>query len=155
VAYPQAAISDGRGYDWNVPNVPLVGGRPVPKGAANDVSFLEKSITYLESRYCVDAGRVFVTGVSGGGRMASQLGCDASTVIAAIAPVAGLRRPTPCPARRAVPVVAFHGTADPVDPYAGHGQRYWTYSVPEAAYSLCGLGCHFPTEIQIHHARVV
>jgi poly(3-hydroxybutyrate) depolymerase len=46
--------------------------------------------------------------------------------------VAGLRRPTPCPTRRAVPVVAFHGTADPVDSFAGHGQAYWTYSVPEA-----------------------
>jgi polyhydroxybutyrate depolymerase len=32
-----------------------------------------------------------------------------------------------------VPVVAFHGTADPVDPYVGHGQKYWTYSVPSAA----------------------
>jgi polyhydroxybutyrate depolymerase len=32
-----------------------------------------------------------------------------------------------------VPVVSFHGTADPVDPYNGHGQAYWTYSVPVAA----------------------
>jgi polyhydroxybutyrate depolymerase len=27
----------------------------------------------------------------------------------------------------------MHGTADPVDPYAGHGQPYWAYSVPVAA----------------------
>jgi polyhydroxybutyrate depolymerase len=26
VAYPQGAIADGRGYDWNVPGQPLVGG---------------------------------------------------------------------------------------------------------------------------------
>jgi polyhydroxybutyrate depolymerase len=122
VAYPQAAIPDGAGYDWNVPNVPLTGGRPVPAGAANDVSFLKQVVTLLEKRYCINARRVFSTGVSGGGRMASQLGCDASTVFAAIAPVAGLRRPTPCPTRRPVPVVAFHGTADPIDPFAGHGQ---------------------------------
>ena len=32
-----------------------------------------------------------------------------------------------------MPVVAFHGTADPVDPYTGNGQQYWTYSVPVAA----------------------
>jgi polyhydroxybutyrate depolymerase len=32
-----------------------------------------------------------------------------------------------------VPIVAFHGTADPVDPYDGNGQAYWTYSVPTAA----------------------
>jgi len=32
-----------------------------------------------------------------------------------------------------VPVLTFHGTADPVDPYNGHGEAYWTYSVPQAA----------------------
>jgi polyhydroxybutyrate depolymerase len=25
-------------------------------------------------------------------------------------------------------VISFHGTADPADPYGGHGQPYWTYS---------------------------
>jgi polyhydroxybutyrate depolymerase len=132
VAYPQAAIPDGGGYDWNIPGVTLTGGRSVPAGAANDVSFLEQVVSLLQRKYCINARRVFVTGMSGGGRMASQLGCDASTTFAAIAPVAGVRRPTPCPARRAVPVVAFHGTADPIDPFSGHGQAYWTYSVPEA-----------------------
>ncbi len=53
--------------------------------------------------------------------------------MAAIAPVSGLRLPTPCPGTRPVPVISFHGTADPVDPYLGNGQAYWTYSVPEAA----------------------
>jgi len=76
---------------------------------------------------------VYATGFSGGARMASQLACDASAVFAAAAPVSGLRRPTPCPATRPVPVIAFHGTADPVDPYNGNGQAYWTYSVPQAA----------------------
>jgi polyhydroxybutyrate depolymerase len=65
--------------------------------------------------------------------MASQLACDASSVFAAVAPVSGLRHPTPCPASRPVPIIAFHGTADKVDPYEGHGQAYWTYSVPTAA----------------------
>ena len=55
------------------------------------------------------------------------------TVFAAVAPVSGLRRPTPCPATRPVPVIAFHGTADPVDPFDGHGEAYWTYSVLQAA----------------------
>src|ERR1700689_3211175 len=40
VAYPQALIPDGTGFDWNVPGVPLIGGRSVPKSAANDVKFL-------------------------------------------------------------------------------------------------------------------
>lgn len=133
VAYPQALIPEGTGFDWNVPGVPLVGGRSVPAGAADDVAFLTDLVGELEHRYCIDATRVYATGFSGGARTASQLACDASTVFAAVAPVSGLRRPEPCPATRPVPVIAFHGTADPVDPYNGNGQAYWTYSVPQAA----------------------
>jgi polyhydroxybutyrate depolymerase len=133
VAYPQGLIPDGTGFDWNVPGVPLVGGRAVPSGSADDVAFLTQLVGALEARYCIDPSTVYATGFSGGARMASQLACDASTTFAAVAPVSGLRRPTPCSTTRAVPVVAFHGTADPVDPYDGNGQAYWTYSVPQAA----------------------
>ena len=133
VAYPQGLIPDGAGFDWNVPGVPLIGGRAVPAGSADDVTFLTSLVHTLEQRYCIDSKRVFATGFSGGSRMASQLACDASTTFAAIAPVSGLRRPTPCPTARPVPVLTFHGTADPVDPYTGNGQAYWTYSVPQAA----------------------
>jgi polyhydroxybutyrate depolymerase len=133
VAYPQAVIAAGLGFDWNVPGQPLLGGDSAPANAPNDVGFLQQSINTLEAGLCIDTTRVFVTGFSGGARMASQLGCDLSTVVAAIAPVSGLRFPAPCPATRPVPVIAFHGTADPVDPYGGNGQAYWTYSVPTAA----------------------
>ncbi len=133
VAYPQALIPNGSGFDWNVPGVPLIGDKPVPKNAANDVEFLTSLVHNLEQRYCIDASRVYATGFSGGARMSSQLACDASNTFAAVAPVSGLRRPTPCPTTRPVPVIAFHGTADPVDPYNGNGQAYWTYSVPQAA----------------------
>ena len=133
VAYPQGLIPDGTGFDWNVPGVPLVGGRAVPSGAADDVSFLTQLVSALEARYCIDTAEVYATGFSGGARMASQLGCDASALFAAVAPVSGLRRPSPCPTTRSVPVIAFHGTSDPVDPYAGNGEAYWTYSVLQAA----------------------
>ena len=133
VAYPQGLIRSGAGFDWNVPGEPLVGGQAVPRGAPNDVAFLTGVVSVLGQRYCIDVRRVYATGFSGGGRTASQLACDASRTFAAVAPVSGLRHPTPCPTRRAVPVIAFHGTADPVDPYDGHGQAYWTYSVPDAA----------------------
>ena len=133
VVYPQGDIPAANGFEWNVPNEPLLGGAAVPASAPNDVSFLDQLVSLLEQRYCIDENRVYATGFSGGARMASQLGCDASAVFAAVAPISGLRLPSPCPATRAVPVVAFHGTADPVDPYGGHGQAYWTYSVPDAA----------------------
>jgi polyhydroxybutyrate depolymerase len=132
VAYPQGLIPSGTGYDWNVPGEPLVGGRSVPKNSANDVTFLTSLVGVLEQRYCVDSHEVYATGFSGGAREASELACDDSEIFAAVAPVSGLRRPSPCPATRAVPVIAFHGSADPIDPFAGHGEAYWTYSVPTA-----------------------
>jgi polyhydroxybutyrate depolymerase len=142
VAYPQGLIPDGSGYDWNVPGEPLIGGRAVPAHAANDVAFLTRLVGILEERYCINPARVYATGFSGGARIASQLACDSSSVFAAVAAVSGLRRPTPCPASRPMAILAFHGTADPVDPYGGHGQAYWTYSVPQAAADWAGQdGC--------------
>ena len=133
VAYPQGAITSGSGYDWNVPGQPLLGGGAAPARAPDDVTFLAQVIQRLETGLCVEPRRVFATGFSGGARMTSQLGCDLSTTVAAIAPVSGLRLPSPCTGSRATPVISFHGTADPIDPYDGNGQAYWTYSVPVAA----------------------
>jgi polyhydroxybutyrate depolymerase len=132
VAYPQALIPDGTGFDWNVPGVPLTGGRSVPAKSANDVKFLTALVGILELKYCVNTSKVYATGFSGGAREVSQLACDDSSIFAAVAPVSGLRRPTPCPTTRAVPIITFHGSADLIDPVAGHGQVYWTYSVSTA-----------------------
>jgi polyhydroxybutyrate depolymerase len=133
VAFPQGIIPDGSGYDWNVPGVPLFGGRAVPAGSPNDIKFLTNLVGVLEHMYCVNPMAVYATGFSGGAREASQLACDDSKIFAAVAPVSGLRHPTPCPATRAVPVIAFHGSDDLVDPFLGKGEAYWTYSVPTAA----------------------
>jgi polyhydroxybutyrate depolymerase len=133
VAYPQGLIAARTGYEWNVPGVPLFGGKPVPKGAADDVTFLTDLVGVLGKTYCIDPARVYATGFSGGARMSSQLGCDATGTFAAVAPVSGLRLPAGCSKSQPAPVISFHGTADPVDPYNGNGQKYWTYSVPTAA----------------------
>ncbi|MGW7575892.1 alpha/beta hydrolase family esterase [Streptomyces sp. NPDC054765] len=143
VAYPQALISEsaapqgaqyaGSGFDWNVPGVTLLGGRPVPKNSADDVAFLTQLVGYLEQSYCISHTQVFATGLSGGARITDELACDSSTTFAAVAPVSGLRRPTPCPTARPVPVISFHGAKDPIDPYQGNGMSHWTYSVPQAA----------------------
>ena len=62
--------------------------------------------------------------------MASQVACDASNVFAAVAPVSGLRLPSPCPSTRPVPVIAFHGTADPIVPYRSGGTGLFLPGVP-------------------------
>jgi polyhydroxybutyrate depolymerase len=138
VAYPQALIPYSAGYNWNIPGEPMVNGKFPPASAPSDVTFLTTLVRDLAGQYCIDLSRVYATGVSGGARMADQLACDASGVFAAIAPVAGLRLPSPCPTSRPVPVIAFHGTADLIDPYDGNGLGYWTYSVPTAAHLWAG-----------------
>jgi hypothetical protein len=82
--------------------------------------------------------------MSGGGRMASLLGCELAGRIAAIGPVAGRRAglpmaantgepdPASCRPTRPVPVISFHGTVDVVNPCEGGGTAYWQYGVPSA-----------------------
>src|SRR4051794_15632436 len=105
------------GFAWNIPGVPLVGTTIYPPaGTRDDVQFLGHTIDAVASVACIDLKRVYATGASGGGRMASQLACDLSDRIAAIAPISGVRFPqasdTPprtvtCSPGRAVPVIAI------------------------------------------------
>jgi polyhydroxybutyrate depolymerase len=140
VASPQGYLPASPGFRWNVPGVTLRPGQP-----PDDEQFLSDAIDYLEANLCVDPRRVYGTGYSGGGRMISQYACDHADRLAAIAPVAGLRAgypttgpggpvpdPATCTPTRPVPVIAFAGTADPVNPYPGGGAPYWQYGVPQA-----------------------
>jgi polyhydroxybutyrate depolymerase len=142
-AYPEGAIPVGAGFGWNVTGQVLTTGELPPPGSADDNAFFIHVIAVLSERYPVDPRRVYASGFSGGARMTSQIGCELSTLVAAVAPFSGLRFPTPCSATRAVPVVTFHGTADTTNPYNGNGPAYWTYSVPSAvqqwgAHNSCG-----------------
>ena len=131
VAYPQGDIPMGDGFAWSVPGQPLRNGAPVPAGAADDVEFVRQSITALTQSHRIDPKRVYVTGYSGGARMASELACDLPS-FAAVAPVDGVRFPESCDNARPLPILAFHGTDDPVNPYDGGAQPPWTYGVDEA-----------------------
>ena len=84
-----------------------------------DQKFLGDLITHLTQTLCVDRHRVFVAGYSNGAFMASALACTYANKIAAVATVAGIQAPPGCHPARPVPVVAFHGTADPFVPYRG------------------------------------
>lgn len=120
---------------WNV---------PVEAGRADDVAYVSDVIDHVASHVCVDEARVYVTGFSGGARMTSLLGCKLGARIAAIAPVSGLRYPGPCTGRQ-IPVLTFHGLADPQNPYDGHAAgrgEEWLESVPEALAGWARLdGC--------------
>jgi polyhydroxybutyrate depolymerase len=87
--------------------------------ATDDVGFVGAIIDELESKLCVDAHRVFATGMSNGGFLSHRLACELSTRIAAVAPVAGLLAIPTCNPTRPTSVFHFHGTLDPLVPYDG------------------------------------
>jgi len=129
VASLQAAAEGNR---WNVP---ITSERP------DDVKYVSDVIDHVAAHVCTDQQRVYATGFSGGARMSSLLACKLSNRIAAIAPMSGLRWPGPCDGR-AVPVLTFHGLADPQNTYDGHLEARggeWIESVPEA---LAGWAKH-------------
>lgn len=139
VAAPDGGIRAAPGFVWNIPGVPTVTGKVPGPGDPDDVSFLSAAIDWLAAKGCVDRSRVYATGLSGGGRMASWLGCVASDRFAAIAPVVGLRAgnpsaadtrfpdPASCAPQRSMPVMAFAGARDTTNPIAGGGAAYWQY----------------------------
>jgi polyhydroxybutyrate depolymerase len=84
----------------------------------DDLAYVDALLDQLESDLCVDTARVYATGLSNGGGMTSLVGCARADRFAAIAPVAGLNPPVECNGVT-TPVVAFHGTLDPILFYNG------------------------------------
>ncbi|WP_063066013.1 alpha/beta hydrolase family esterase [Nocardia violaceofusca] len=84
-----------------------------------DIAYLSDLLTHVEANRCVDERRVYVTGLSMGAFTTSSLACQLADRIAAVAPVAGLQDFAWCDPVRAVPMVAFHGTEDPIVAYTG------------------------------------
>jgi polyhydroxybutyrate depolymerase len=117
VAYPQGTSWPQR---WNA-------GVTWGTGAVDDVQFLLDLIDDLSAVAAVDRSRVYVNGFSNGGGMSVLVACKAADRVAAIGSVAGavVNLLLDCTPSRSVPVLAFHGTADPIVPYEGgdmHGR---------------------------------
>lgn len=140
IAAPDGAVKYKRGYAWNVPGVPLFGGKLPPKSARSDIRYIAKVIDTMTTRNCADRQRTYLSGFSGGARMASAFACTSGADrIAAIAPVSGLRAGLPteeggpergsCRPSRPVGVFAIQGTGDHMNPRYGGGQPYWNYGV--------------------------
>jgi polyhydroxybutyrate depolymerase len=165
VLAPNGAVpASSTGYYWNVPGVPLINGHSVPRGTPSDERYLTAVLDKAEQTICVDTHRVYMTGFSGGARMTSQMACDHSQLLAAVAPVAGLRagipvkragtwspKPSSCQPRLPVPILTFHGTADMTNPYAGNDDARWGYSVMAALrrWAVLDHCSHPPTRTQV------
>lgn len=85
----------------------------------DDVAFTAALLDDLATLLNVDASRVFATGLSNGGIVSHYVASELSDRIAAIAPVGGPLMIDVVNAKRAVPVMHFHGTADAFAPFQG------------------------------------
>jgi polyhydroxybutyrate depolymerase len=134
--YPDAAEGANPGLPllpdhirfWNA------GGIFSSAAATDDVAFLDKVLDSLEKQAKVDSKRTYVVGMSNGGMMAYKLAAELSGRFAAMAAVAGMLLTTEFkPTVAAMPVLHFHGTADPIVKYDGED---WHPSV-EASMAAC------------------
>ena len=89
----------------------------------------------LEEAYNIDPMRVYANGLSNGGGMAFVLSCTLSDRIAAVGMVAAAHfLPWSwCTDHRPVPMISFHGTADPIIPYEGGTSSVAAGSLPDVS----------------------
>jgi polyhydroxybutyrate depolymerase len=118
VAFPQGSLGAGSGFEWDL---------------SADVVFLDRVLGFLRDRCRLPDPRPVVTGMSGGARMASRFAAMRPDGVLLIGAVAGLRAPRPQNPGHPVRVVAFHGTADRINPFAGSGTTRWDEGVLDAA----------------------
>jgi len=108
---------------------------------SGDLAFLGGVLDEVERTLCVDTSRVFAAGLSNGAFMASAVACQYGDRIAAVAAVAGIQDIQGCAPSRPVPVVAFHGTADPFVAFdGGFGPAVASLPTPDGTSSLGASG---------------
>jgi len=106
----------GIGNSWN--GGPACCGQAVSDDV-DDVGFARQLVADAASKACIDEKRVYSTGMSNGGFMSHRLACQASDLVAAVAPVDGLLgvSPSDCTPSRPVPMVHYYGTEDTLVDY--------------------------------------
>jgi polyhydroxybutyrate depolymerase len=88
----------------------------------DDVGFARALVKQLQTEACIDAKRIYATGVAMGAGMAYHLACNAADLVAGVAPSAFdllQESEQPCQPARPVTEISFRGTADSLVPYDG------------------------------------
>jgi len=123
VIFPRGSLHAGlTSYQWDL---------------QGDVPFLAELSDFLLNEFPEAERRVCVCGISNGARMGSSFASAHPELVACLGACAGLRATTRDVLNPPVPVIAFHGLEDHVNPYEGHSavNSYWVESVVEAATS--------------------
>lgn len=95
---------------------------PVSGGdlGADDVAFVDQLLDRLEADLCIDAERIYSTGMSNGAGMTTTLVCELGDRLDGAAPVSGVNLTGACAGDDVVPVRAFHGDEDDVAAFEGN-----------------------------------
>lgn len=124
------------------------------RAGSPDVAFLFDLLDTLAVRDDIDPTRIFLTGLSNGGVMATSLAAWRPEQIAGIGPVAGIWNPPVAAGADTVPAVIVHGTGDRIVAYEGRidsaEARIETPPIEEtvAAYALRN-GCTGPPVVEL------
>jgi polyhydroxybutyrate depolymerase len=118
VAFPEGSWPLRSGFEWDL---------------EGDVEYLRVLVDQLLAHYPTADRRVCIAGMSGGARMASRFASLHPESVRVLGAVAGLRSPAQARLDHPLRVVAFHGTADRINPFSGSGSARWDESVPDAA----------------------
>lgn len=85
----------------------------------DDEGFIRAMVADIASRTCIDAKRIYATGLSNGGAMSHLLACNAADLFAASAPVSMGNGTRPCEPSRPISVVMTRGTRDTLVSFNG------------------------------------
>jgi len=112
VVYPQGTFVSIGQRGWNA----------YALSNTDDILFISDLLTRLQTQLCVDARRIYATGISMGGGMTSTLACNLSGRIAAFSGIAAaIHTAGACNVTHPIPFQEFHGTSDPIVDYNGTG----------------------------------
>lgn len=155
LCYPQGAL-DGKGKTcWNV-------GYPFQEGLkTDDVDFLCTLARHLQKEHDLSRQNTFLTGMSNGGEMCYLMAYLRPDVFTAFAPIAGLSMEwsyRKFDAKKAVPLMEVHGTADKTscwdgDPFNEGGWGAYL-AVPQAvAYWAAQARCTYEETVEMPLVR--
>jgi polyhydroxybutyrate depolymerase len=85
----------------------------------DDVGFARAMVENVSAETCIDAHRVYATGISNGAGLAHRLACEAADVFAAIAAASADLVTDPCKPARPISELSVRGLSDTLVAYEG------------------------------------